>query len=367
MVQKIILAAFVASVASLARAQGTPGAFTYYVMAQTWSPQFCRLNSCCANDDTNTLGIHGLWPNPNLPINQDCSALNPVMTGIDLVTLSANWPDKKTCGSDQSFWNYEWKKHGTCSALPELTYFNQAVSIHTNIPLPLYVSNNIGNTVTLDNVVTAYGGSNWVVPACVGSYILDFRTCWDKTTYARMNCPSDLVSNCPASVIIDAAGGDSMAYVSATPTPTPVPSVVENFNAGTKTAYATGSVTVDTGSWTFNNALLGTTGGQDRCDSTATFKCARIQGSSGSISMNFNRASTTSISFKAAMFNVDTTSSVVVSVSTNSGSTWSTILTTPTLSTTVTTYSVSGSWANARFRFAASAAKRVNIDTISFA
>src|SRR5215471_10076394 len=49
----------------------------------------------------------------------------------------------------------------------------------------------------------------------------------------------------------------------------------ENFESGTKTAYATGNVTLATGVWTFNDALLGDLS-TDRKNGT---KSARVRNS----------------------------------------------------------------------------------------
>ncbi|GAA3971473.1 hypothetical protein GCM10022407_16600 [Hymenobacter antarcticus] len=61
------------------------------------------------------------------------------------------------------------------------------------------------------------------------------------------------------------------------------PGFPEGFETGTKTAYTTGSVTLASGAWTLNDALLGNT----TADAKTGTQSARVR-NSGSLSMNFN-------------------------------------------------------------------------------
>jgi hypothetical protein len=57
----------------------------------------------------------------------------------------------------------------------------------------------------------------------------------------------------------------------------------ETFETGTKTAYTSGTVALGSGSWTFNDALLGNTSADPK---TGT-QSARVR-NSGTLTMNFN-------------------------------------------------------------------------------
>ncbi|WP_223847338.1 hydrolase [Hymenobacter montanus] len=61
------------------------------------------------------------------------------------------------------------------------------------------------------------------------------------------------------------------------------PGFPEGFDTGTKTAYATGSVTLGSGSWTLSDALLGTT----TADAKIGAQSVRVR-NSGSLGMNFD-------------------------------------------------------------------------------
>src|ERR1700760_3613309 len=75
-----------------------------------------------------------------------------------------------------------------------------------------------------------------------------------------------------------------------TPPPAQTYSITETFEAGTKTAYADANVSLSTGSWDFNDALIGnlTTDVKDGS------QCVRLR--TGDIAMNFDVNNVTQIS-----------------------------------------------------------------------
>ncbi len=87
-----------------------------------------------------------------------------------------------------------------------------------------------------------------------------------------------LFASCSKSELIPAA--PTAAVVSQN---VAAPGFPEGFEAGTKTVYTTGSVTLGSGSWTLNDALLGNTAS----DPHTGVQSARVR-NSGSLSMNFN-------------------------------------------------------------------------------
>jgi len=151
----------------------------------------------------------------------------------------------------------------------------------------------------------------------------------------------------------------------------PVPAAVtelttttENFESGTKTAYAAASVTLTTGSWTFDDALIGTLS-TDRKNGSQS---ARIR-NTGSLTMNFDLTSGAStVTVQHAAFSTDGSSTWELQVSTNSGSSYtkvgSTITTSSTtLQTASFTVNVSG---NVRFAIVKTGGgtNRINIDDV---
>jgi endonuclease G, mitochondrial len=145
---------------------------------------------------------------------------------------------------------------------------------------------------------------------------------------------------------------------------TELTTLAENFESGTKTAYAAANVTLSSGSWNFNDALIGNLS-TDRKNGTQS---ARIR-NTGSISMNFNFADGAStVTVKHAVFSTDGSSTWELQVSTNGGSSYtkvgSTITTSSTsLQTATFTVNIAG---NVRFAIVKTGGgtNRINIDDV---
>lgn len=137
----------------------------------------------------------------------------------------------------------------------------------------------------------------------------------------------------------------------------------ETFNTGTKAAYATASVTLPTGSWELNNALIGNT----TSDRKNGAQSVRIQ-TTGLLTMMFNVTNGASqVTVAHAIYGTDASSTWNLQYSTNNGSTWtttgSTITTSSTtLSTATFTMTLTG---NVRFRIQKLTGGRLNIDDFS--
>lgn len=138
--------------------------------------------------------------------------------------------------------------------------------------------------------------------------------------------------------------------------------VLENFEAGTKTAYAVGDVTFTSGIWTLNDALVGTST-SDRKNGTKSVRTRN----SGKVSMKFNRTDGAGVvSVKHAKYGTDANSTWSLWYSTNSGSTWtqtgaSVTTSSTTLQTASFTVNISGT-IRFEIRKTDATANRVNFD-----
>ncbi|MFZ1527117.1 MAG: hypothetical protein WAT19_00050 [Ferruginibacter sp.] len=136
----------------------------------------------------------------------------------------------------------------------------------------------------------------------------------------------------------------------------------ENFETGTKGSYATANVTLASGSWTLNDALIGNST-SDRKNGTQS---ARVR-NSGKLTMNFdNSFGAGTVTILHAKYGTDASSTWQLWYSSNAGVSWSQAgATVTTSSTTLTTASftvnISG---NIRFeiRKTDGTANRINFD-----
>lgn len=116
-------------------AEDVAGDFDYYVMALSWSPNWCALEGDARDspecDGSRDLGwtLHGLWPQYEDGWPQDCLSPYPApsraMTG-DMADIM---------GASGLAW-YQWNKHGACSGLPAGAYFDLARAAYESVTYP---------------------------------------------------------------------------------------------------------------------------------------------------------------------------------------------------------------------------------------
>lgn len=139
-------------------------------------------------------------------------------------------------------------------------------------------------------------------------------------------------------------------------------SLTETFESGTKTAYADANVTLSTGSWDFNDALLGSLAGDVKDGNQAV----RLR--TGDIAMNFDINGVTEISIKHAKYGTDATSTWQLLMSTDGGTTYTQLGTdiTETSTTLVTDSFKVTAKTKVRFEIKKTGTTRIDIDDIKF-
>jgi endonuclease G len=142
-------------------------------------------------------------------------------------------------------------------------------------------------------------------------------------------------------------------------------SLLENFESGGKTAYAAGSVTFSSGSWTLTDALVGTSASDARDGSQSV----RVR-NTGTISMNFDvSAGAGTVTVKHAIYGSDGSSTWGLWVSADGGGTYTQVgsaITSSTATLATATFTVNKTGA-LRFdvRKISGGTNRINIDDIT--
>lgn len=134
----------------------------------------------------------------------------------------------------------------------------------------------------------------------------------------------------------------------------------EGFESASKTTYTAANVSLLSGSWNFNDCLLGTSS-SDRKTGT---KSVRIE-YSGILSMNFDISTgVSSVSFNYAKYGSEASSTFELWSSVNSGASWQKVGTTLTASTTTLTKATFSALYNStvRFQIRKISGGRLNID-----
>lgn len=209
--------------------QSKSGVFDFYVFSMTHQPEFCREHAnafagCRKYDEDweGSLTIHGLWPQfgdgtwPSSCTNEAFDTTleqNPKLA----TQMEKRWPNIKslspTSKSHDSFWEHEWSKHGTCTGLTQVEYFEAALGLF--LPTPEPVRSRYGHTVAKEVLMNAYGGSKSAVAICnfrnesfeddgVG-YLSEVRVCFEKNDAGG---PGERMLECPDSVLNEGSCGD---------------------------------------------------------------------------------------------------------------------------------------------------------------
>ncbi|RPD49301.1 hydrolase [Hymenobacter sediminis] len=142
------------------------------------------------------------------------------------------------------------------------------------------------------------------------------------------------------------------------------PGFPEGFDTGTKSAYTTGSVTLGSGSWTLNDALLGNT----TADAKTGAQSVRMR-NVGSLTTNFDLTTGAGVvTVQHALYGSDASSQWELWVSQNSGSftkVGSTVTTSSTtLSTASFTVNLSGN-VRLQIRKTSGGTNRINLDNVT--
>ncbi|ETA49232.1 ribonuclease T2 family protein [Ponticoccus alexandrii] len=109
------------------------GAFDYYVMALSWSPNWCRLEGDAREaeqcDTDAGWVLHGLWPQYHRGWPSYC----PTVERAPSRQMTAAMAD--IMGSGGLAW-HQWKKHGVCSGLSAQAYYDLSRQAYGSITRP---------------------------------------------------------------------------------------------------------------------------------------------------------------------------------------------------------------------------------------
>ena len=190
-----------------------------YVYAYSWTPGFCYNQNYpgCESPQSywkTNFTIHGLWPQyavngyPASCTTEPFDAGIPQQIGIN--KMIEYWPDVQydiNSSSYDSFWQHEWSKHGTCSGLSQLDYFERALSLTNYIPTPEILQEYIGKNMNADTLRNAFGGADYVALQCNNQILNGAYTCWGQNDHIpslQIACPASVVAEdtCKSSSVI---------------------------------------------------------------------------------------------------------------------------------------------------------------------
>lgn len=195
-----LLVILIALIPLALRADGErAGDFDYYVLALSWSPNWCALEGDArgAQQCSEDFGwvVHGFWPQyeDGWPSYCPTAERNPPRS------MTAAQAD--LFGAGGAAW-YQWKKHGVCSGLSAENYFRLAREAYARVKRP-EVLRKLTQPIKLPASVIedAFLAANpdWsrdmVTITCSGGFIQEARVCFTRSLEPR-ECGADVARDC---------------------------------------------------------------------------------------------------------------------------------------------------------------------------
>lgn len=190
--------------ATPAAAQDTAGEFDYYVMALSWSANWCALEGDnrqspqCDDDTGNGWILHGLWPQYERGYPANCrTTFRPPSRGQtgDMADIM---------GTSGLAW-HQWRKHGVCSGLDPADYYALSREAYGRITGD-EVFRKLTKTVTLPATLIeeAFVKANpdmtpdGITVTCKQGYVQEARICLTRDLEFR-TCGRDVIRDCSLS------------------------------------------------------------------------------------------------------------------------------------------------------------------------
>ena len=193
-----------ATLTSGKRVKNTPGDFDFYVLALSWSPDYCAGSN---GDDPQqcSLGkklgfvLHGLWPQYTRGYPADCSSVK--------LPKDAQQKFPNLYPSPQLY-AHEWDKHGTCSGLKPAEFLMLSKTLKDSIAIPpAYRSPAKAFRTTADDLKAAFVATNSTLSEdalavqCSGSgrFLKELYACFSRDgqlTACSTEIQKDAVNNC---------------------------------------------------------------------------------------------------------------------------------------------------------------------------
>lgn len=201
---RLALLALLLSLATLttARAEGErAGDFDYYVMALSWSANWCALEGdarnspqCDARENHGWI-LHGLWPQFHRGFPSYCQTAQRAPSRA----MTAEMAD--IMGTGGLAW-HQWKKHGTCTNLSAPDYYALSRAAYATVTRP-EIFRKLDRTVKLPAAVVeeAFLKDNPALSpdsltiTCRQGYIQEARICLSKDLIP-VPCGRDVIKDC---------------------------------------------------------------------------------------------------------------------------------------------------------------------------
>ncbi|HXB74894.1 MAG TPA: ribonuclease T2 [Candidatus Acidoferrales bacterium] len=174
------------------RPRKSAGAFSYYLLALSWAPDFCAVPGNpqdpaeCGKGRKVGFVVHGLWPQTDQGTGpENCGASR---VSQDIVNLMLKYIP--TAGLIQ----HEWTTHGTCSGLSAADYFAAVRKARDSVTIPTdFQAPDHSVKLSPTDIEARFSAANPSFPktafrtACTNSRLQEARICF-STNLAPQAC-----------------------------------------------------------------------------------------------------------------------------------------------------------------------------------
>ena len=177
------------------------GDFDYYVMALSWSPNWCALEGDSRRDPQcdrctgTTFVLHGLWPQYEDGWPSYCRTVERDPSRSETAAMADVFG-----GAGAAF--YQWKKHGRCAGLSSRDYYALARKAFRSVRIsPIFPKINRDLKVPANVIEGAFLEANpgllrdQVTVTCKSGMIQEVRICLTKDLEPR-RCGADTIRDC---------------------------------------------------------------------------------------------------------------------------------------------------------------------------
>ncbi|GAA4222197.1 ribonuclease T2 [Sagittula marina] len=175
------------------------GKFDYFVMALSWSPNWCALEGDARNspqcDEDHGWVLHGLWPQYHRGWPSYCPTVERAPSRAQTSEMA------DIMGTGGLAW-HQWKKHGVCTGLSASQYYDLSRDAYGSVTRP-EIFRKLDDAVTLPASVVedAFMEANpsleadMVTVTCRDRYIQEVRVCLSKDL-EPVPCGRDAIKDC---------------------------------------------------------------------------------------------------------------------------------------------------------------------------
>jgi ribonuclease T2 len=174
------------------------GQFDYYLLSLSWSPSYCLTHQEDRAQCSKGYGfvLHGLWP-------QNANGGYPENCAPDAPLAAAAAARGSTLFPSPRLMQHEWQRHGSCTGLDALGYFNTADRALAAVKIPaMFEAPRSSLSMRVDEIVAAFRaanpglGADGLAVACNRAELSEVRVCLTRNL-ALTACGRGVHHACP--------------------------------------------------------------------------------------------------------------------------------------------------------------------------